>query len=90
MTNPSMARCGIDCAACEFRKQMNCPGCHATEGKPFWGACTLALCSMEKGHDHCGHCQQFPCDTLTEFASDPEHGDQGARIRNLEAWSAKE
>jgi hypothetical protein len=85
MANPSMARCGIDCEACEYRAKMNCLGCQAAKGKLFWGECALAKCCMDKGHDHCGQCQDFPCDTLKEYSYDSEHGDNGERIRNLEA-----
>lgn len=79
-----LARCGIDCEACTFRAQMNCPGCIATGGKPFWGECVLAKCCVTKGHEHCGQCQEFPCVILHEYAYDPEHGDQGERIRKLQ------
>ena len=89
MANPFMARCGIDCQACTYREQTGCPGCPATEGKLFWGECALAKCCITKGHDHCGQCEDFPCAMLNEYANDPEHGDQGERIRNLHAWNTE-
>jgi len=82
-----MGRCGIDCEACKYRTQTGCPGCPATEGKPFWGECKLAMCCLAKGHAHCGECAEFPCATLNEYAYDREQGDNGKRILNLRAWN---
>ena len=89
MDNPYMARCGIDCEACDYRERQGCPGCPATAGKPFWGECELALCCIKREHEHCGKCQEFPCPTLVKFAYDKEQGDQGERIRHLHSWNAK-
>lgn len=90
MVDSFMGRCGIDCEACTCRTQMSCPGCPATEGKPFWGECALATCCISKGHDHCGQCEEFPCATLNEYSySSSEHGDNGKRIRILEEWNEK-
>jgi hypothetical protein len=66
---------------------MGCPGCPAAEAKPFWGECGLAKCCIEKGHDHCRQCGEFPCATLHEYAYHPEQGDNGQRILNLRAWN---
>ena len=87
MADSFMGRCGIDCEACNYREQMNCPGCPATEGKPFWGECKLAMCCISKGYEHCGQCQEFPCEVLKAFSYDPDQGDNGQRIRNLQAWN---
>ena len=32
------SRCGLLCAQCAYREQMNCPGC-VHMNKPFWGGC---------------------------------------------------
>ena len=55
----------------------------------FWGECPLATCCVAKGLEHCGKCDEFPCETLHSFAYHEEQGDDGQRIRNLEAWNAK-
>ena len=89
MASLRMSRCGIDCEACEYRSKMSCPGCQAAAGKLFWGECSVAQCCIHKEHDHCGQCADFPCDTLKEYAYHPEQGDNGERIRNLEAWNEK-
>lgn len=83
------ASCGIDCSLCEYRGKMNCPGCHAVGGKPFWGVCPIAACTAGKGHLHCGYCAEFVCPALHRFAYDPEHGDDGKRIANLRARLAR-
>ncbi|MDR2515207.1 MAG: DUF3795 domain-containing protein [Christensenellaceae bacterium] len=71
--------CGIDCDACRFASERNCPGCRAQEGKPFWGSCALYACAAEKGLPHCGKCGEFPCSTLREWAS----AENPERIDNL-------
>ncbi len=81
-----MAYCGLDCGNCDWRAKMKCPGCQAAAGKMFWGECVLAKCCIDKQIPNCGHCGEFPCDQLKEFSySSSEHGDDGQRIRNLEA-----
>lgn len=59
------------------------------KGKLFWGQCELATCCIGKSLEHCGQCQDFPCDTLKEYSYDSEHGDNGERIRVLQEWSEK-
>ena len=83
------ARCGIYCGECEYRTKMNCPGCVRAAGNLFWGTCAVATCCTGKDHQHCGECAAFPCDTLNGFAYDEKQGDDGQRIRNLEAWNAE-
>ena len=46
----------------------------------------VASCCLAKGLENCGACGEFPCETLREFAYDENQGDDGERIRNLEAW----
>lgn len=90
MSKQLQARCGIDCGECKYKEQMNCSGCMKQDGKMFWGECEVAKCSMDKGHEHCGHCADFVCQTLHEFAYDPKEGDDGKRIENLKRRMAKE
>ena len=42
---------------------------------------------IEKGYEHCGQCADMPCDMLKDLFGDPEHGDGGARLRNLQNWN---
>ena len=86
MIHEFAARCGTYCGDCEYRVKTNCPGCIQAMGKMFWGECRVAKCCLAKELDNCGFCDNFPCDLLKEFAYDKEQGDNGERIRNLEAW----
>jgi len=81
------ARCGIYCGECDYRESTGCPGCIEAGGRMFWGTCRVAACCIEKDLSHCGECELFPCDQLRAFANDPEQGDGGRRIRQLEAWN---
>lgn len=80
-------RCGLCCAVCEYKSPCNCGGCVATNGKPFHGDCPVATCAQNKKLMHCGECDEFPCKLLSDFSSDPNHGDtpSGARIEVLRA-----
>jgi len=80
-----LAYCGLDCQTCSFRTTRKCPGCQAAAGKMFWGECTLAKCCIGKGFEHCGKCEQFPCEQLEAFSFAKEQGDNGRRIENLRA-----
>jgi hypothetical protein len=80
-----LAYCGLDCQACNFRTKTNCPGCRAAGSKVFWGECALAKCCIAKSLEHCGKCDQFPCEQLKAFSFAKEHGDNGRRIENLRA-----
>ena len=64
------SRCGLLCAQCAYREQMNCPGCVHMD-KPFWGdSCPVKSCCEGKKQEHCGTCSAFPCELLTSFAYD--------------------
>ena len=83
------SRCGIVCAECDYRDSVSCEGCIAIE-KPFWGdMCPVKSCCESKQLMHCGMCDTFPCDLLTQFAYDPEQGDNGKRIEQCKEWKLK-
>lgn len=83
------SRCGIKCSECEYKEQMNCPGCMEIK-KPFWGdSCPLKSCSEERKLSNCGHCKEFPCEVLKQFAYDKEQGDEGARIEQCKSWCSR-
>jgi hypothetical protein len=90
--NPSAtieSRCGILCGECEYREKMNCAGCVNIE-KPFWGdSCPVKNCCEGKKLEHCGKCDDFPCDLLKQFAYDKEHGDDGKRIEQCGKWAGE-
>ena len=68
----NLSSCGIDCDACKFKIEQNCPGCYTLKGKPSWsadGTCDLYTCAAGKSLYHCGQCGEFPCKMLQEWAS---------------------
>lgn len=85
-----MAYCGTYCETCDWKEKMNCKGCKAHAGEVFWGSCKIAVCSIEKGLNHCGECPDLPCEKLESAFNDPEHGDKGERITNLRMWAKGE
>ena len=90
MANEFAAYCGLDCEACKYLESRGCPGCPATQGKPFWGECEVAVCCLAKGYEHCGQCPEVPCATLNSFSyGEGEDYDNGERIRNCQAWQAE-
>lgn len=83
------SRCGILCKQCDYKDQMNCKGC-TNIIKPFWGeSCPLKNCCESKNHNHCGECNEFPCDLLNQFSRDPQQGDGGKRIEQCKMWIEK-
>lgn len=82
--------CGAYCGVCEWKEKTNCPGCQISKGKMFWGECQVAKCSIEKEIEHCGHCSNLPCETLSSYFTNSEHGDNGERLANLKTWAKGE
>jgi len=84
--------CGLVCNDCEYyigEKAPKCPGCSQVKGKPFWGECGLYSCIEEHGVEHCGLCNEFPCDKFIG-QYDPSHGPSNAVLRaGLLAYRAK-
>lgn len=86
--NQAESRCGLLCCACPYREQMGCKGCIHIQ-KPFWGdSCPVKSCGEEKRLEHCGNCENFPCDVLRQFAYDEKQGDNGKRIQQCREWAA--
>ena len=81
------SRCGILCSECDYREKVNCEGC-VNISKPFWGdSCPVKDCCEGRGYDHCGQCEEFPCELLNGFAYDKEEGDGGKRIETCRMWA---
>lgn len=87
-TNIVDSRCGLHCTGCEYKNSCGCIGCIESNGHPFHGECSVALCCQNKGIVHCGECPELPCELLKEYSFDPEHGDTpaGARIEQCKTW----
>lgn len=53
-----------------FKKEdINCDGCHKTEGRLFGHCanCAVRLCGMEKAVETCGHCKDYSCTKIDEL-----------------------
>ena len=85
------SRCGLHCTGCEYKETCGCGGCIETNGHPFHGECPVAVCCQDKGIAHCGECPDIPCELLTQYSCNPEHGDTpwGARIEQCRRWYAE-
>jgi hypothetical protein len=75
--------CGLFCGDCEFLGNL-CRGCEQVQGKPFWTAqfkfefCPLYDCCFnQKQLEHCGMCNDFPCNTFN-LLRDPSLSDEEA------------
>jgi hypothetical protein len=47
-------------------EQIVCDGCRAENTKLIDSRCPVRPCVMEKGLDHCGQCERYACEKLTE------------------------
>jgi hypothetical protein len=86
--------CGIFCGDCEFLGTQ-CKGCGNVKGKPFWvaqipsGICPIHdCCSNQKQIEHCGLCDDLPCDIFLELRDPSMNDDEfqkslSERERNL-------
>lgn len=82
MSNKNYAPvCGIYCGSCSYLGNQ-CKGCGYMAGKPFWtkqipsGICPLHdCCGNQKQFEHCGLCEDFPCETFLELR-DPNMSDE--------------
>lgn len=83
------SRCGILCSECEEGKKVGCKGC-VNIANPFWGACALKKSCEDKKLTHCGKCETFPCEMLSAFSFDQEHGDGGKRIEQCKIWKKED
>lgn len=87
MDKSMIAFCGTYYGVCEWKEKVGCKGCKASAGEMFWGECDKAKCCIAKKLEHCGQCDKIPCNKLKLLFGDPEHGDGGARLRNLQNWN---
>ncbi len=80
------SRCGILCSKCKYKEEMNCPGCIKID-KPFWAdSCPIKSCCENKGKEHCGECDNFPCAELHRFSYDEKEGNNGESIEQCKRW----
>ena len=83
------SRCGIICDTqkCKEAFGFDCEGCLNISSPPWGESCAVKACSEGRKLNHCGECEDFPCDLLKNFSFDKEHGDNGARIDQCKEWT---
>ncbi len=80
------SRCGICCEQCQRRQSVSCRGCVQMD-KPFWGGeCMVKSCCEDRGLDHCGLCQEFPCPQLSAMGAE-EGFDPAPRLESCRKWA---
>ena len=50
-----------------------CKGCWEKSENNFSGGCHIRACCEEKGINHCGDCDVFPCEKYIEWTGDLAH-----------------
>ena len=82
------SRCGLHCVGCSYKETDGYGGCIENNGHTFYGECLVAACCQNKGYAYCGECSELPCELLTQYSCDPEHGDTppGMRIEQCKRW----
>lgn len=77
--------CGHLCNGCPSylsEGDPTCTGCTESGGRPWWGTCKVFECGARRKLDHCGLCNQFPCDLLaTHYDPDNPEGQRNAMVR---------
>ena len=56
-------------------QQIKCEGCRGPRDAHWSSDCRMMQCAVERGHDYCFQCPDFPCSKANEFSSDgiPHH-----------------
>jgi len=62
--------CGLYCGACPSYQKGTCLGCRSEDRKQNrkskWGCKIRICCNEEKNLNHCGLCEESPCDLLNK------------------------
>lgn len=65
--------CGKSCDSCSYKISEQCPGCSEGPGNEDYGACDLAKCCRDKGHEKCETCRfSYDCYLLKDKEYMPE------------------
>ena len=74
----TMSCCGTDCSQCSYAGT-NCPGCTASQGRPFYSPdtpCPIYRCAvLENKRPSCASCRELPCSTW-HATRDPQLTDE--------------
>jgi hypothetical protein len=83
-----LARCGMYCGFCAIYKgksDAQCDGCYTKEGQQFWGECKIYACCEEHGVEHCGLCDDLPCEFFAGYFPNAPDNVPGQRDTFLRA-----
>lgn len=70
--------CGQYCGVCDSYDANECRGCAYQLGSTRHGECAIFQCCIgERGLEHCGLCEKFPCQRF--LSSGPDVGKQRRR-----------
>lgn len=66
-----------------------CPGCRLDNQ---CGECDIRDCAKEKNIEHCGDCNEFPCERIKAFAEDefPHHSHVISNLKGLKTLGTEE
>ncbi|HWT73678.1 MAG TPA: DUF3795 domain-containing protein [Mobilitalea sp.] len=79
------SRCGVCCNSCERKEKVACKGCVHMD-KPFWGGrCEVKICCEGKNMNHCGECNEFPCNMLSNMGKEQGY-DASPKIEQCKKW----
>ena len=71
--------CGQYCGVCESHDANECRGCAYELGLTRHGECAIFQCCVgERGLEHCGLCEKFPCQLF--LSSEPDVGGRRRRV----------
>jgi hypothetical protein len=88
------APCGLYCGACiDYLIYKNCHGCGCNCGtcaaSEHHKRCELyKCCVIQRGHETCTQCKEFPCSMLIQFSYNPVWLHHASVIENLRRQSA--
>jgi len=68
------------------REDVNCTGCKTGTTAPFCAGCEMRVCAMERGHEFCYQCKDYPCPTISDFRNDraPHHSAVFSNLSQIE------
>lgn len=76
--------CGLYCKACPSYNRGTCLGCRSEEQQPRkskW-SCKIRKCCIRKEIDHCGECDDFPCDIINKKLIKSHENDEKFEYRH--------
>ncbi len=54
----SESYCGNDCSACQYKSELNCPGCKEGPGRFPGGECSISRCCRKSNLEKCNQCKE--------------------------------